>query len=137
MTNIPLKPQNETFTDKQWQAVFDTGDNLLVSASAGSGKTTVLVRRVIEKLKNGSNIDELLIVTFTEAAAREMKERIQNALQDAINKESEQQRRNHFVKQLTLLPRAQISTLHAFCLTVIRRFYFLIDLDPVFRMLTD
>lgn len=137
MVDIPLKPKNETFTDKQWQAVFDSGDNLLVSASAGSGKTSVLVRRVIEKLKNGSNIDELLIVTFTEAAAREMKERIQNALQDAINKESQQERRNHFVKQLTLLPRASISTLHAFCLTVIRRFYFLIDLDPVFRMLTD
>ncbi|MDN6640424.1 MAG: helicase-exonuclease AddAB subunit AddA [Tetragenococcus sp.] len=137
MTEIPLKPQNETFTDKQWQAVFDSGDNLLVSASAGSGKTTVLVRRVIEKLKSGSNIDELLIVTFTEAAAREMKERIQSALQDAINQESEQTRRNHFIKQLTLLPQAHISTLHAFCLTVIRRFYFLIDLDPVFRMLTD
>lgn len=137
MTDIPLKPKNETFTDKQWQAVFDTGDNLLISASAGSGKTTVLVRRVIEKLKSGSNIDELLIVTFTEAAAREMKERIQSSLQDAINKESQQARRNHFVKQLSLLPRAHISTLHAFCLTVIRRFYFLIDLDPVFRMLTD
>lgn len=137
MTDIPLKPKNETFTDKQWQAVFDTGDNLLISASAGSGKTTVLVRRVIEKLKSGSNIDELLIVTFTEAAAREMKERIQSSLQDAINKESQQSRRNHFVKQLSLLPRAHISTLHAFCLTVIRRFYFLIDLDPVFRMLTD
>ena len=55
------------------KAIFDQGDNLLVSASAGSGKTTVLVRRVIEKLKMGVNIDELLIVTFTEAAAREMK----------------------------------------------------------------
>uniref|UniRef100_UPI00403F76B1 helicase-exonuclease AddAB subunit AddA n=1 Tax=Candidatus Enterococcus willemsii TaxID=1857215 RepID=UPI00403F76B1 len=137
MTNIPLKPANETFTDSQWQAVFDQGDNLLVSASAGSGKTTVLVRRVIEKLKSGSNVDELLIVTFTEAAAREMKERIQIALQEAINQESDVQRRQHFTKQLTLLPMANISTLHAFCLTVIRRFYFLIDLDPVFRMLTD
>ena len=137
MNKIPLKPENENFTDKQWQAVFDKGDNLLVSASAGSGKTTVLVLRVIEKLKNGSNVDQLLIVTFTEAAAREMKERIQVALQEAINQESDQERRNHFTKQLTLLPMANISTLHAFCLTVIRRFYFLIDLDPVFRMLTD
>lgn len=137
MNEIPLKPENETFTDKQWQSVFDGDDNLLISASAGSGKTTVLVRRVIEKLKSGSNIDELLIVTFTEAAAREMKERIQIALQDAVNQESDQKRRSHFTKQLTLLPMANISTLHAFCLTVIRRFYFLIDIDPVFRMLTD
>lgn len=137
MTDIPLKPQNERFTDRQWQAIFDKGDNLLVSASAGSGKTTVLVRRVIEKLKSGSNIDELLIVTFTEAAAREMKERIQEALQEAINQDPDPDRRSRFTKQLVLLPMANISTLHAFCMTVIRRFYFLIDLDPVFRMLTD
>lgn len=137
MSNIPLKPQNERFTDDQWQAIFDQGDNLLVSASAGSGKTTVLVRRVIEKLKMGDNIDELLIVTFTEAAAREMKERIQEALQEAVNTESDPEKQQHFTKQLLLLPTANISTLHAFCLTVIRRFYYLIDIDPVFRMLTD
>lgn len=94
MTKIPLKPSNESFTDTQWQSIFDKGDNLLISASAGSGKTTVLVRRVIEKLKSGSNIDELLIVTFTEAAAREMKERIQVALQDAVNKESDSEKEN-------------------------------------------
>lgn len=137
MTEIPLKPINEQFTDEQWQAIFDQGDNLLVSASAGSGKTTVLVRRVIEKLKSGSNIDELLIVTFTEAAAREMKERIQDALQLAINQETDETKRQHFTRQLVLLPTASISTIHAFCLTVIRRFYYLIDLDPVFRMMTD
>ncbi len=137
MTKIPLRPENERFTDEQWQAIFDQGDNLLVSASAGSGKTTVLVRRVIEKLKMGFNIDELLIVTFTEAAAKEMKERIQEALQEAVNSESDPARQQHFTKQLILLPSANISTLHAFCLTVIRRFYYLIDIDPVFRMLTD
>ncbi|MBD9904111.1 UvrD-helicase domain-containing protein, partial [Enterococcus faecium] len=137
MNQIPLKPQNERFTDDQWQAIFDQGDNLLVSASAGSGKTTVLVRRVIEKLKMGFDIDELLIVTFTEAAAREMKERIQEALQESVNNESDPVRRQHFTKQLVLLPTANISTLHAFCLTVIRRYYYLIDIDPVFRMLTD
>lgn len=137
MTSIPLKPENERFTDEQWQAIFDQGDNLLVSASAGSGKTTVLVRRVIEKLKMGVNIDELLIVTFTEAAAREMKERIQVALQEAVNSESDPVWQKHFTKQLVLLPTANISTLHAFCLTVIRKYYYLIDIDPVFRMLTD
>lgn len=137
MTQIPLRPENERFTDEQWQAIFDQGDNLLVSASAGSGKTTVLVRRVIEKLKMGFNIDELLIVTFTEAAAKEMKERIQEALQEAVNSESDPLNQQHFTKQLVLLPNANISTLHAFCLTVIRRYYYLIDIDPVFRMLTD
>lgn len=137
MNRIPLKPENERFTDEQWQAIFDQGDNLLVSASAGSGKTTVLVRRVIEKLKMGVNIDELLIVTFTEVAAKEMKERIQEALQEAVNSESDLLKQQHFTKQLILLPTANISTLHAFCLSVIQRFYYLIGMDPVFRMLTD
>lgn len=134
---IPLRPENEQFTDNQWQAVFDGDENILVSASAGSGKTTVLVRRVIEKLKSGVDIDRLLIVTYTEAAAKEMKERIQSALQKAITNESEQEKKQHFIKQLSLLPTAHISTLHAFCLTVIRRFYYLIEMDPVFRLLTD
>ncbi|WP_430606178.1 helicase-exonuclease AddAB, AddA subunit [Enterococcus sp. AZ170] len=134
---IPLRPENEQFTDNQWQAVFDGDENILVSASAGSGKTTVLVRRVIEKLKSGVDIDRLLIVTYTEAAAKEMKERIQVALQKAITNESDQEKKQHFIRQLTLLPTAHISTLHAFCLTVIRRFYYLIEMDPVFRLLTD
>lgn len=134
---IPLRPANEQFTDSQWQAVFDGDENILVSASAGSGKTTVLVRRVIEKVKSGVDIDRLLIVTYTEAAAREMKERIQVALQKAMNEEQNPERRRHFSRQIALLPTANISTLHAFCLTVIRRFYYLIDIDPVFRMLTD
>lgn len=137
MVKIPEKGPTETYTPQQWQAIYDVEDNLLVSASAGSGKTTVLVQRVIEKLKNGTNIDELLIVTYTEAAAREMKERIQQSLQEAINTAATDTDKQHFTKQLLLLPTAAISTLHAFCLTVIRRFYYLIDLDPVFRMLTD
>lgn len=134
---IPIRPENERFTDRQWQAVFDGGENLLVSASAGSGKTTVLVRRVIEKLKSGSDIDRLLIVTFTEAAASEMKERIEKALRQSINEEGNSNLRAHYLKQLVLLPQANISTLHAFCMTVIKRFYYLIDLDPVFRLLSD
>ena len=117
MTNevvIPLKPENSHFTDKQWQAVYDGGSNLLISASAGSGKTTVLVERVIQKIKSGVNVDELLIVTYTEAAAKEMKQRIQVAVQTAINEETDIDRRQHLIRQLSLLPTASISTLHAF-----------------------
>lgn len=137
MTVIPIKPQNSRFTDSQWEAVYQAGHNILVSASAGSGKTTVLVQRVIEKVKSGTNIDELLIVTYTEAAAKEMKERIQVAIQQAITSESEPDKKRHLIRQLSLLTQASISTLHAFCLQVIRRYYYLIDLDPVFRLLTD
>ncbi len=135
--NLPLKPENSHFTDKQWQAVYDGGSNLLISASAGSGKTTVLVERVIQKIKSGINVDELLIVTYTEAAAKEMKQRIQTAVQSAITEETESDKKQHLIKQLSLLPTASISTLHAFCLTVIRKYYYLIHIDPVFRLLTD
>lgn len=141
MTNnypIPPKAPNEMYTDSQWQAIYDQGTNLLVSASAGSGKTAVLVRRVIEKIKRQKlSVDQLLVVTFTEAAASEMKERIQSALQEAINEETDQALKNHFTRQLTLLPMANISTLHSFCSKVIQRFFYLIDLDPSYRMLTD
>lgn len=139
-TNFPIPPKapNEMYTDSQWQAIYDQGTNLLVSASAGSGKTAVLVRRVIEKIKRQQlSVDQLLVVTFTEAAASEMKERIQTALQEAINVENDQSLKNHFAHQLTLLPMANISTLHSFCSKVIQRFFYLIDLDPSYRMLTD
>ena len=136
--SIPPKAPNEMYTDSQWQAIYDQGTNLLVSASAGSGKTAVLVRRVIEKIKRQQlSVDQLLVVTFTEAAATEMKERIQSALQEAINEETDQKLKNHFTHQLTLLPMSNISTLHSFCSKVIQRFFYLIDLDPSYRMLTD
>lgn len=135
--NFPLKPENSRFTDVQWQAIYETDRNLLVSASAGSGKTTVLVERVIEKIKSGINVDELLIVTYTDAAAREMKERIQVVLQQTITEESNPGNKRHLIRQIGLLPQASISTIHSFCLQVIRRYYYLIDLDPVFRLLTD
>ncbi|WP_027108457.1 helicase-exonuclease AddAB subunit AddA [Lacticigenium naphthae] len=137
MSHIPMKPANELFTDKQWEAIHRQGNNLLVSASAGSGKTTVLVRRVIEKIKAGTNIDELLVVTFTNDAAKEMKERVQQAVRETISSEPETEERKQLQQQLTLLNQADISTLHSFCLAVVRRFYYLIDFDPVFRLLAD
>ena len=73
------------FTQGQSQAIHESGHDILVSASAGSGKTRVLVERVVDKIKHGIDVDRLLILTFTEAAAREMKERIQKALREACN----------------------------------------------------
>ncbi|WP_198022518.1 helicase-exonuclease AddAB subunit AddA [Carnobacterium pleistocenium] len=137
MNPLPLKPENSQYTDGQWQAIYESGHNILVSASAGSGKTTVLVQRVIEKIKAGTNVDEMLIVTYTEAAAKEMKARIQVAIQEAVTSESELALKQHLTRQVTLINQASISTLHAFCLQVIRRYYYLIDLDPIFRLLTD
>lgn len=133
---IPQKPNNSRFTDAQWQAIYQTGKNILVSASAGSGKTTVLVKRVIEKIQAGTPVNRLLIVTFTEAAASEMKARIEAALKESLALAKDEER-SYLLEQLSLLPLANISTLHAFCLTVIQRYAYLIGLDPKFRMLTD
>ncbi|MGX2944806.1 helicase-exonuclease AddAB subunit AddA [Enterococcus alishanensis] len=135
---IPERTADVMFTEQQWQAIYDQGDNILVSASAGSGKTAVLVRRVIEKIRQQNfSVDDLLVVTFTEAAAAEMKERIQQAIQQAAEEAKTSEERNYFNHQLSKLPMANISTLHAFCAKVIQRFFYLIDLDPNYRMLTD
>ena len=77
---IPVKPKDCTWTDEQWIAIHDSGKNILVSAGAGSGKTAVLKERVLNKLKNGVSLKNLVILTFTKAAAAEMKERIRKAL---------------------------------------------------------
>lgn len=137
MTEIPLKTEGSLYTDQQWQAIHQSGTNLLISASAGSGKTLVLVKRIIEKVKQGVSVDELLVVTFTNAAAKEMKQRILRAIQEEITADPEYETRTHLVQQLPKLGHADISTLHSFCLKVIERYYYLIDFDPVFRMLTD
>lgn len=127
-----------SFTPSQDQAIHRSGNNLLVSASAGSGKTRVLVQRVIEKLKAGIGIDEILIVTFTKAAAAEMRERIQKALrQELANSQGDSERQQFYLRQLNQLPVADISTLDAFCLRILQHYYYVIDFDPVFRLLAD
>lgn len=102
------------YTLSQKQAINSSGHNILVSASAGSGKTSVLVERVIQKIINGEDVDRLLVVTFTEAAASEMKERIRAAIVKKINEVSDIELQNHFSMQLNKLNNANISTLHAF-----------------------
>src|SRR5690242_2152052 len=117
---IPSKPENVTWTDDQWKAIMVHGQDILVAAAAGSGKTAVLVERMIKKVvskENPINVDELLVVTFTNASAAEMRNRIGEVLEQAINADPTSQ---HLRKQLSLLNRASISTLHSFCLEVIR-----------------
>ncbi len=118
---------------KDQQKVVDTKNcNLLVAAAAGSGKTKVLVERIIKKVKdNGQDIDRLLIVTFTNAAAAEMRERIGKALEAELKKFPESE---HLQRQMLLLHNAQITTIHSFCLSVIREFFHVIHLEPSFRI---
>ena len=90
------------FTQGQSQAIHESGHDILVSASAGSGKTRVLVERVVDKIKHGIDVDRLLILTFTEAAAREMKERIQKALREACNQTEDEHQKVFLIFFLTL-----------------------------------
>lgn len=123
-----------TFTKEQQQVIDLRNRNILVSAAAGSGKTAVLVERIITRLTKDAtplNVDELLIVTFTEAAASEMKERIHGAIEKALETEPDNL---HLQRQATLIHQAQITTIHKFCLSVIRDYFHTIDLDPGFRV---
>jgi len=134
MNEIPIKPDDVTFTDAQWKAIWASGKDILVSAAAGSGKTKVLITRMIEKVineKNPIDVDQLLVVTFTNAAAAEMRHRMAEALEEAIvdNPVSV-----HLRRQLSLLNKAQISTLHSFCQNVVRQYAYLLDIDPGFRL---
>ncbi|MGL5717985.1 MAG: helicase-exonuclease AddAB subunit AddA [Paraclostridium sp.] len=122
------------WTNEQ-QAVIDSRNcNLLVAAAAGSGKTAVLVERIIKMITdidNPMDIDKLLVVTFTNAAASEMRERIGDAISKALDKNPENK---HLQNQLILLNRASITTIHSFCLDVIKSNFHRINLDPNFRI---
>ncbi|MDU3526189.1 helicase-exonuclease AddAB subunit AddA [Clostridium sp.] len=122
------------WTDDQLKAITTRGCNLLVAAAAGSGKTAVLVERIIRIITNENNpvdIDRLLVVTFTSAAAAEMRERIAAAISRSLEANPNSK---VLQRQLTLLSRANITTMHSFCLDVIKNYYHVIDLDPTFRI---
>lgn len=122
------------FTKEQQQVIDLRNRNILVSAAAGSGKTAVLVERIITRLTKDESpidVDQLLIVTYTEAAASEMKERIRNAIEKALEERPDDV---HLQRQSTLVHHAQVTTIHSFCLSVIRDYFHTIDLDPGFRI---
>ena len=122
------------WTYEQQQAISLRNRNLLVSAAAGSGKTAVLVERIISMLldeENKIDIGRLLVATFTEAAAAEMKERIREALDMYLEHDPGNE---YLQKQSVLLYNASISTIHSFCLSVIKEHFHEIDLDPSFRI---
>lgn len=123
-----------SWTREQQQVIDLRKRNILVSAAAGSGKTAVLVERIIKMITEEEqpvDIDRLLIVTFTNAAAAEMRERIGAAIEKALE---EQPDNEHLQRQLTLIHNAQITTIDSFCLYVIRNHFQEIDLEPNFRI---
>ncbi len=123
-----------SWTTEQQQVIDLRNRNILVSAAAGSGKTAVLVERIVKIITDKNHpvdIDHLLIVTFTNAAAAEMRERIGNAIEKALD---EQPGDEHLLRQLTLIHNAQITTIDSFCLYVVRNHFHEIDLEPNFRI---
>ena len=120
------------WTNEQLSAITQKGNNILVAAAAGSGKTTVLVERIIRKIINDNvDIDKILVVTFTNPAASEMRERILTALYKQIDKDPLNQRLR---KQIVLLNKASICTIDAFCLDIIRNNFFEIGASSNFRI---
>ncbi|HHW18443.1 MAG TPA: UvrD-helicase domain-containing protein [Firmicutes bacterium] len=125
------------WTSEQKLAIGLRGKNLLVSASAGTGKTSVLVERIIAHLLSDdpvTDIERLLVVTFTEKAALEMKERVRASLEAAAEKNPGDTR---LERQLSYVDRAHISTIHSFCLGIVRRYFYKVGLDPSFRVLDE
>lgn len=130
------KPEHSTWTDDQWKAISLDGGNMLVAAAAGSGKTAVLVERIIRQVTDPiqpMDVDRMLVATFTKAAATEMRQRIRAALDKEVLRRPED---DHLRQQLALLSQASITTLHSFCLEIIQRYYSMIPLDPGFRIAT-
>ena len=124
------------FTPEQRQVIEVRGCSTLVSAAAGSGKTAVLVQRIIEKLtdqETPQDINRLLVVTYTNAAAAEMRERIGKRLNECLATE-EYAGNTHLQKQVLLLRNASIMTIHGFCLSLLREFFYELNLDPGFRI---
>ena len=121
------------WTEEQKQAIEEKGTNILVAAAAGSGKTAVLVERIIRKvIDDGIDIDKLLVVTFTNAAASEMRERVLDAIYEKLDKDPNNE---NLSRQITLLNKASICTIDSFCLDIVRNnFYELENLSPNFRI---
>lgn len=120
------------YTDLQKKAIYERGGNLLVSASAGSGKTTVMIQRVLSLLSEGASLENMVICTFTRSAAADMRDKLSAALMERA------ERGDSFAEaQLLLLPGAEISTLHSWCQRLIRSYFYVLDVDPAFEIVDE
>lgn len=123
------------WTQAQQQAIKQTG-SVLVSASAGTGKTAVLTEKVVNSIVNeGINIDDMVIMTFSNAAAAQMKERIKNRIRDIINSpDTDRSTKNLLYKQLRRFNNAHIQTIHSFCGELIKKYFYIVGVEPNVRV---
>ena len=125
------------WTDEQIRVIEQKNSNLLVAAAAGSGKTAVMVERIIRRVLDEDNpmdIDRIVVVTFTKAAATQMRERIGAALASVLASEHNESRVRRLRSQLALLDNAVICTIDSFCNYILRNYFNTIDLDPSYRI---
>lgn len=124
------------WTDDQLKAIESRGENLLVAAAAGSGKTALLIERIFRIVEEGVSINELLVLTFTKGAAGEMKNRLNLAFSKALET-AEGEKRQRLLTQMSLLGNASISTFHSFCLSLLRIYFHRVAIDPGFVIGND
>lgn len=125
------------FNEGQLKAIHQRDASILVSAPAGSGKTKILVSRIIELLKEGYNIDEFLVVTFTEAAGNEMKQRLNKELDELVSSDIDDSLKEHLLVQIQNLPNAYITNFHGFCSLLLKKYGYLVDVLPGFDINSD
>ena len=119
---VKAKPEGSIWTDDQWNAICLDGKNIIVSAGAGSGKTAVLTERILEKLKNGVLINQMIILTFTKAAAGEMRERIRKKIKKAIKEFPKLE------NQLYLVDQADITTFDSYSLSLVKKYHYILGM---------
>lgn len=124
-------------TPEQIEAIYSYGNNILVSASAGSGKTFVMVERIIDKILRGITVDRLFISTFTVKAAGELKERLEKKISQALQKATDNDLKTYLNEQLLALQTADIGTMDSFTQKLVNQYGYTLGISPTFRIMTD
>ncbi|MBQ7241389.1 MAG: UvrD-helicase domain-containing protein, partial [Firmicutes bacterium] len=125
----------EAWTDRKLKAIEIRGSDVLVAAAAGSGKTAVLTERILRMItEENIDIDKLLVLTFTSSAASEMRDRISQAIMKKLEEDLSNER---LQKQLILINRADITTIHAFCMRIVKNNFAAAGIDPNFRIINE
>ena len=125
------------FNEGQLKAILQRKSSILVSAPAGSGKTKILVSRIIELLKEGYSISDFLVLTFTEAAGNEMKQRLVEELNKLVSQDIDDHLRDHLSLQIQNLPHAYITNFHGFCNLLLTKYGYLVNVMPGFEINSD